>query len=314
MKYRNRKIQNLGCAVSQRATRLALSIGLASTLLAAGTALAAPTVDIVANPPSIPGGGSTFLTWTVTGATSCIASSAEDPAWFGAKLETGGSEEVIPFEDTTYTLTCTDGIDPVPASVVVPVGLPVGATVTANFSTIPLGGSVDIDWSSTSANTCVGTNFDTGDLTAGQDTVTPVAAGDVTYSLVCTGNGGAIGTNQATVSVVSAISVAVGSDFLTIPLGGSVDIDWSSTGANSCVGTNFDTSDLTVGVVTVTPIAEGAATYTADCIGDGGATGSGNVTVTVAPAISVTVGADFLTVPLGGSIDIDWSSTGANSC
>ena len=49
--------------------------------LFAGSASAAPVINFNASPTTIAGGGTTTLTWTVTGATSCTATSVEDPSW-----------------------------------------------------------------------------------------------------------------------------------------------------------------------------------------------------------------------------------------
>ena len=164
-----------------RALFVALVVA-ASSLVLPGSVWAAPVISFGATPTAIASGGSSTLDWTVTGATSCTASSAEDPAWNGARSETGGSELVTPTADTTYTLTCTDGIDPDESvDAVVTVGPPVTASVSSDLAAIPLGGSVLISWSSTEATSCTGTNFATGGATSGSVSVTPVAEGTVDY-------------------------------------------------------------------------------------------------------------------------------------
>src|SRR3989344_5425397 len=66
------------------------------------SAVAAPTVNLSANPTSINTGQSSTLTWSTTNATSCSASGG----WSGGK-STSGSESVSPGSTTTYTLNCS---------------------------------------------------------------------------------------------------------------------------------------------------------------------------------------------------------------
>ena len=63
----------------------------------------APTLSISANPENLPaGGGTSRLTWTTSGATSCWATGD----WTGWKTSTGGFEDVAVSNTTTYTLEC----------------------------------------------------------------------------------------------------------------------------------------------------------------------------------------------------------------
>ena len=297
-----------------RALFVALVVA-ASSLVLPGSVWAAPVISFGATPTAIASGGSSTLDWTVTGATSCTASSAEDPAWNGARSETGGSELVTPTADTTYTLTCTDGIDPDESvDAVVTVGPPVTASVSSDLAAIPLGGSVLISWSSTEATSCTGTNFATGGATSGSVSVTPVAEGTVDYDLVCTGAGGATGSDTTSVAVGAAITASVDTDLSALPLGGSVVVTWSSTDATSCTGTNFATGGAASGSVSVTPGVQGVVDYDVVCTGAGGATGSDSASVTVGPPIAASVTTDFATLPLGGSVLVSWSSTGAAAC
>ena len=59
------------------------------------------------------------------------------------------------------------------------------ATVSVSPSSIDLGQSVTVTWSSTGASSCVGTGFNTGSATSGSTTVTPSSGGTKTYSIVC---------------------------------------------------------------------------------------------------------------------------------
>jgi hypothetical protein len=60
-------------------------------------------VGLSAVPTAIESGGSSTLSWDVSGATSCTATGG----WSGSKATTGGNESVSPTTTTTYALSCT---------------------------------------------------------------------------------------------------------------------------------------------------------------------------------------------------------------
>lgn len=61
------------------------------------------SLTLSANPPSVPANGSTTLTWTSTGATSCSASGG----WSGTRAANGSASVGPITRDTTYTLSCS---------------------------------------------------------------------------------------------------------------------------------------------------------------------------------------------------------------
>lgn len=99
-------------------------------------------VTLTADPITIDPGATSTLTWTTEGdPIFCTASNG----WSGSKNVNGGTQQVSPDETTSYTLTCTDGVnsDFDTAIVVVdaedPVDVNVGGTRKAN-------GCYDADW------------------------------------------------------------------------------------------------------------------------------------------------------------------------
>jgi len=72
------------------------------------------------------------------------------------------------------------------------------ASITATPNSIVSGESSTLSWSSSHADSCVGTNFSTGGATSGTVAVSPTAT--TTYSVVCTGNNEQA-SGQATVTV-----------------------------------------------------------------------------------------------------------------
>ena len=80
-------------------------------LCEAPVSAAAPSITFTANPMTVSLGSSTVLSWTVTNAAECIASSSNHEAdWSGVKSYSGtSSQTVIPTlsPTTTYNLVCT---------------------------------------------------------------------------------------------------------------------------------------------------------------------------------------------------------------
>ncbi|MGH8457355.1 MAG: GlyGly-CTERM sorting domain-containing protein, partial [Stenotrophobium sp.] len=78
-------------------------------------------------------------------------------------------------------------------------------TIAVNPSTITLGGSAALTWSSTSATSCSASGAWSGSqATSGSVNVTPAAAGTATYTLACTGAGGT--TRNSAVMTVNGSS------------------------------------------------------------------------------------------------------------
>ena len=70
-----------------------------------GPLLAAPTVSLTASPSAGVGSADVTLTWSSTGAASCVASGA----WSGVKALTGTQVVTGVTATSTFTLTCTEG-------------------------------------------------------------------------------------------------------------------------------------------------------------------------------------------------------------
>jgi hypothetical protein len=113
---------------------------------------------------------------------------------FTATLVTTGIQTITATDTVTSSITGTS------ASITVTVAAAPTATLSASQTSIALGGSSILTWSSTNANTCTGTNFSTGpgDPTSGTATVSPTST--TMYSVSCMGTGG-MGTAAVTVAV-----------------------------------------------------------------------------------------------------------------
>lgn len=239
-----------------------------------------PTVDIKFNnsdgPVNILSGASGIISWTVTNATSCVASNG----WSGSKNSGGGNEGSGALDDTvTYVLTCTGagGTDDDSVTVNMNNQLPSGSLDAANCSIIG-GWAYDPDASSEEIEI---RGYKDGPVGVGSSLFTAPTNGlrpDVNNAFGITGNHGYAvftpaslkdGTNHtvhvyavdynvpsliqligsATVNCPSTLSVtlqvrdnAVGGAYLdgpiTIAYGGRVDLQWTPGGASSCDASN----------------------------------------------------------------------------
>ncbi len=248
----------------------------------------APTVTLTVNPTRITVGQSATLTWSSSNATSCTASNA----WSGAQA-TSGTQTVSPTQigTNTYTLTCTGPGGTLIASVPLTVNNPPlpSVTISVNPTSITLGQSATLTWSSSNATSCTASNAWSGaQATSGTQTVSPTQIGTNTYTLTCTGPGGTlIASVPLTVNnPLPIITISVNPTSIT--LGQSATLTWSSSNATSCTASNaWSGAQATSGTLAVTPAATGSQTYTLTCSGAGSTSIVADVVLTVnAPAAS----------------------------
>jgi hypothetical protein len=175
-----------------------------TTMSSEAMTTATPVVSISASPTATTTGQVITLSWSVSNPTgsSCAASGA----WNGT-LATSGTQTVIAGSAGTanYTLTCGSVSNTAVVTVSTPPPTPtVSLTLApANISTAQT--SV-LSWSSANASSCTASGAWSGSkATSGSVTVTPSAAGNFTYSLSCTGDGGTA-SGSAALSVTAPLS------------------------------------------------------------------------------------------------------------
>jgi hypothetical protein len=166
----------------------------------------APVVDIQANssqgPLSVVSGTSVNLSWTASGATSCVASGG----WSGSKTASGGSESSSPITSSrTFSLSCTGPggttTDSVTCNLQGPPAAPV-VTLSAAPSTLPAGGGNSVlTWTSTNSTSCTATGGWSGSKSLNGSESRNGIATDSTFTLTCTGPGG---TSSASTTVTVA--------------------------------------------------------------------------------------------------------------
>jgi hypothetical protein len=165
---------------------------------------------------------------------------------------------------------------------------PAAPTVTLSVAptSITLGKSATLTWSSTNATACNATNAWTGsEAESGTKSVTPTATGSLSYVLTCAGAGGnASATANLTVTAPPVPTVTISVSPTSIVAGSSATITWSSTNATSCTASEaWSGAEGTSGTMKVTPGASGTASYTLACTGPGG-TANGTATLNVTAA------------------------------
>lgn len=310
----------------------------------------ATVVGFSASPNGVTVGGSTTLSWSTSGATSCTATGGTGTdGWNGSVATSNAGLSVGPLSSAgtyVYTLACTGPGGPsAPANVTVSVGAatPPAAIVSLNAAptSIVAGGSTTLSWSTTNATSCTAANGApnsgwSGALPASSagTTVGPIsAAGTYTYSLVCTGSGGDSGLSSVIVNVdpltppatVTGLSLTPSS----IQAGQSTSIAWSSANASSCTASGGAGGDGWGGSVatssaglTVGPIqAAGTYTYSLACTGSGGTGSTSSVSLVVSPApvgaptISLQAnGTNPAQIQPGDALTLKWTTTDATAC
>jgi hypothetical protein len=179
--------------------------------------LAPPTVTLIANPTNTILGNSSSLVWSSTNAFSCEKSmitrgSYNDSTWSGT-TGPGGNQRTKTYVDVgtyTYEIECTGyfGKASTTASVTVSSstvpdipggGSAVTVSLTANPSSVVVGNTSTLSWSSTNANSCAQTmkvgeddswNKNNVITLDSQNTRTYTSPGSYTYEITCIGNSG----------------------------------------------------------------------------------------------------------------------------
>ncbi|MGA2398899.1 MAG: S8 family serine peptidase [Steroidobacteraceae bacterium] len=264
----------------------------------ADAAFVVPTLTLAA--ASIPLGSSTTLAWSTLDASSCTASAnPATTAWTGAQTASG-SVTVTPAAAgaQVYTLTCT-GVAGTSASNSVTLfatsGTPAAApTLTLASTSVTVGQSTTISWSSANATSCTASGSWSGALAAsGSQTITPAAIGTETFTLVCTNLGGpstpvSVSLN-ATAAVVKPPAPSLVLGATTIAADTTTTITWRSAGATSCTASGNTNASQTgwAGVqapsatFTITPNIVGSFVYSLYCSNAAGNSATASVTLTV---------------------------------
>ncbi len=233
----------------------------------------APTATLAASPTTIAPGKSATLSWTTAYASTVMINNG-----IGV-VAASGSMAVSPSSTTEYTLTATsvNGTATSVATVTVKANPPT-AKLTAAPTSITVGNSSTLTWSTTNA-TSVSIDNGIGTVAAsGSTTVSPTTT--TTYTLTATGSSGTV-TATATVTVQSSMPTAkLSASPATITAGQTSTLTWTTT--------NATTVSIDQGIGTVSPSGTTVVSptnttkYTLTATGPGG-TATASTTVTVPP-------------------------------
>jgi hypothetical protein len=264
-------------------------------------------VKFVVNPPVIPSGQTSTLSWEVKNASLVSIDQGI------GEVPPSGQQVISPDETTTYKLTATNdsGSETALATISVNISAPV-VNFTATPSTIAVGGKSVLKWDVKGAKTIQITGIDSVEA-SGTHEVQPSTT--TTYTLTATNSAG-VTTATAKVSIGSSgapviVSFDATPDF--IDEGESSTLEWYVTNADSVAINRNVGAVATRGSATVEPTF--TTTYTMTASNSAG-TSTMSVTVTISTDGRPVVTSFYPTPPFittGGSSTLTWEVAGADT-
>ncbi len=189
--------------------------------------------------------------------------------------------------------------------------------IAASPSTILTGQITTLTWNAHHANSCAASGSWSGSPPiAGSHSFSLSSPGNYAFILTCHGPGGN-NESSTTVSVrptTDSVPVSLSASPMSVAVGHSSTLTWSSSGADSCTASGAWSSGpkATSGSQLVTAANVGANIFQLDCTGSAGA-GSQQVDVEgIAPTL--TLSASPTAVAAGASSTLAWTATNADSC
>lgn len=207
-----------------------------------------PTVNLTADDTRIDEGDETTIRWTSTNADSCTASGGRN-GWSGSRNRSGQFDTGDLFNDTTYTITCTNQFGSATDSETVRVdedddndGDRPTVNIYANPSTVNYNGSSVITWTSRDADRCRSTGGTSGWPSSSRGRSGTFYANsltsDTSFSITCTNDDGSA-SDSVTVRVNNFVNndrpiVNIYADSTNIAYGGTTFVRWTTVNATSC--------------------------------------------------------------------------------
>lgn len=180
-------------------------------------------------------------------------------------------------------------------------------TFTATPTTVAVGKSTLLTWSSTNATTCTAHGpWTSPQVLSGSDLSYSILS-STTFSITCTGSGGSV-TKDVTVDVSSDIPVPTVSLAVTpqsIIIGKSTLLTWSTANVSECTATGAWSGSRNLSGSEPIEYLTQAATYVLTCMGSGGGMRQ-SATVDVFPPTSAPAG--IQAAPGDGAILVSWQS------
>lgn len=219
--------------------------------------------------------------------------------------------------------------------------LTASTTLSASSTSVIIGSSTTISWTSTNATSCLGkdagyllggTNWNPNSATSGTYTFSPAkysaSTGTQTFWLECRSSSEPNTWTTRSISITvlpKPPSVTLSVSPASIALSDTATLSWSSVNVMSCTASGaWSGSKAVSGSQTVKPNQVGTRTYKISCLGNDGSTVKSYATLTVdAPPpptlkfyIVSPTGRLVTTenIALGQSADLEWSAQYASSC
>jgi len=196
-------------------------------------------------------------------------------------------------------------------------------TLTLAETSLPLGSSTTLTWSTIDATGCTASGGWSGTQAAnGTATVTPTTAGTTTYTLQCTNAAGTTASNSVALTATSASGLSAPTLTLastSVAVNSSTTITWSSPGATGCTASGSWSGALaSSGSQKITPTKVGTETFTLVCSNAAGSSPSASVTLNATAAVTVpaapTLSLAATSVAAFSTTTISWSSATGTSC
>ncbi len=247
-------------------------------------------------------GGSTTLSWTTSGATSCTASGAPGTGWTSPATKPAGEpstgqETILGLtEDTTFVLTCQDAANrTITRTLLIYVNPPAPSLVmSVDDDNIPLNTATTINWDAEHIASCDKSGvWGTGSASVGagqSESTGNLSDLENFFNLTCYSSYPAIYPDPVFAQVlvnVEKLTVQLSLDDESIPFADPTELTWVSTFANACTAsgateTTWD-SPAAKGIVTdqvyteiiyragtTEPLDTGNYTFTLTCTGNVG--------------------------------------------
>ena len=248
-------------------------------------AVPAPTVSLSVSPSTVQPGQVAALVWSSTNDTACTASGGDGAdKWPGARGTSGTFNVTAPTTTGiySYVLSCSGpgGSGAGTTTLTVSTAAVPTVTINANPTTVAVGGSSALTWSSTNVTACTAS----GAWSGGEPTANPAPSFPVgpftsasvnVYTLTCGGdNGSASASATVTAGTPPPPTVTISVQPASIQPGQSATLTWSSTNDTSCTasgswsGPEPLSSSASTGILSTA----GAYSYTLVCSGPSGST------------------------------------------
>jgi len=225
------------------------------------------------------------------------ANAADTPTQIYAALR----DSALPMSGTTPNFNSGYGFIQADAALALLVPGPPVLTIAA--TSVVVGKSTTITWSSVDAASCTASGSWSGTLaTSGTHMLSPTTVGASTYTLTCANSAGASTASTVTLNATQAVVPAPPTLTLaanSVAVGSSTTISWTSANATSCAASGSWTGTMaTSGTQTLSPTAVGTSTYTLTCANSTGTSkaSTATLTATAAPTSGGGGGLDALTL------------------